>query len=623
MSNSGGFFFSPVNGGSPFANLGPAAEVAYHPMAPDDEVADANKEVMKTYGGEAASPDLLAMMGQWVQLQHAERVASRMVAKALQMTNPGADDPKARTTPLLQGLGGGSGGLYIPKQGLPFVALKALARRIEVTQAIHRTRKRQLLAFAEPSPKDDIPGWKLVAADPNADLSEDHHAYLSWLTNFLVCGGREFDALERRRLGREGLPTALRKLSDDSFSYDHVAFETVPLRGANGLDAFWVRDSSTFYLGNRSEQGPDSVGGNAYLIQEVQSGQLVTFDYDEAFLFQRNPSTDLEWCGYGTSELESSIETIGNFLQACAYTREGIDNNAIPRGILVLGGNYDSTTMQAFQTAWQAKIRGVGNSFALPMLNSRGQQATAQFVQTGQPFSEMAFAKWIQLQTAICCSIYGIDPAEIGMESFTAGKSSLSGDDTAERLAAAKDKGFCPFLQDISGMLSNDVLARFAPWVRHKFTGLNPGDEKWKAQERARLSTIDEARLGMGMKKHPIASIGALPADSGILQAEFQRYSATLTLDEARQCWVGLPGLADSKLGATLLNPSLQAAQQGAMNPQQEEGMGPGGPEGFQPGGDGGEDGPEAPEGAGAPPKGFGGEVSDRLHALNGGSEDE
>jgi hypothetical protein len=156
--------------------------------------------------------------------------------------------------------------------------------------------------------------------------------------------------------------------------------------------------------------------------------------------------------------------------------------------------------------------------------------------------------------------------------------------------------------------------------VRHRFTGLNPGDLEAKAKERARLSTINEAREALGMKKHPVDSIGALPADPGILAAEFSRYNATLTLDEARQCWVGLPALADSKLGATLLNPSLQAAQQGAMNPQPEGGpeMGPAGPEGAE-GADAQGEGEDGPSG---PPTGFGGDVSDRLHALNGSGDE-
>lgn len=621
MSNSG-FTFSPINGGSPFAHLGAAADTAYNPAAPADEQADAGRQVLKSHG-ENPSADLMGMVGEWVKLQQAEQVAGRMVAKALTMNTPDSDDPKARITPLINSLHGGAAGMYIPKQGLPFVALKQLAKRIEVSQAIHRTVARKTMAFAEPTHKDDLPGWRLTAADPHAVLSEDHEAYLQWLTNFLVCGGREFDALERRRQGREGFSTWLRKLVPDSLSLDHCVTELVPLRGSRGLDSFYMRDSSTFYLANREPDGTGQVTRN-YVVQEVNPGGIVEFTHEQATVFQRNPQTDLEWCGYGLSELESSIETISNFLQAIAYTREGIDNNAIPRGLLVLSGSYDQTQAQAFQAAWQAKIRGASNSFGLPMLFSRGQTAAAQFVQTGQPFSEMAFAKWISLQTAICCTIYGIDPTEIGMESFSEGKSSMSGDDTSERLAAARDKGFRPMMQDVSGHVTNDIIARFAPWVRHTFTGLVPGDEKFKASERARLSTINEARAALGMPRHPVDSIGALPADAGILSAEFQRYQAILTLDEARQAWGGLKPYPEPSVGMAPINPSMQAVYNSAMQPAPDPSeMPPGGPEGED-GGDGmGEDGQEAPGALPAKPEGFGADVSDRLHDLNGANEGE
>jgi hypothetical protein len=613
------FAFSPVNGGA-FAHLGTAAAIAHNPAAPPDEQADAGREMMKAYGQESVHPDLLGMVGEWVKLKQAEHVASRMVAKALTYQTPGSDDPKARVTPFLNSYGGGSGGVYIPKPGLPFVALKQLAKRIEVIQAIHRTRKRQLMAFSNPSIKDDAMGWRIMPADPNAELDDDHRAYMHWLTQFLACGGREFDALERRRLGREAFPIFLRKLCDDSLTYDHVAIETVPLRGAKGIDSFFVRDSSGFYFRNR-DAGPDGTVPDTFLVQETDPGTIIEFTWEQASVFQRNPQTDLEWCGYGLSEMESSIETISNFLQAISYTREGIDNNAIPRGLMVLSGNYDQTQAQAFNAMWQAKIRGVGNSFGMPVMFSRGQNAAAQYIQTGVPFSEMAFAKWISLQTAIACSIYGMDPAEIGMESFSPEKSSMAGDDTSERLAAAKDKGQRPFFSDIAAHVTTDLVNRFAGWCRFGFTGLQAEDEKWKAMERARMSTIDEHRASLGMDAHPIPSIGALPADAGILQAEFQRYSAMITLDEARKIWGGLDAFPDPKLGITLINASLQAAQQQAMNPQPQEG--PGGPEGADGqdgGGDGGMDAQDAPAG---PPQGFGAEVSDRLHSLNGSGEDE
>ena len=613
------FSYTPANG-NPFAHLGHAAAVANHPMAPLDEVADAGQEVLALYGREAPPQDLMTMMSSWIKLQQAEQVAGRMVQKALQMTTPGSEDPKARTNPVLNHMGG-PGGRYVPKQGVPFSVLKQLAKRIEVIQAIHRTRNRQVAAFSGHSSKEDAVGWRLIARDSNAILGEDHTAYLSWLTQFITCGGREFDALERMRLKREPFSIMLKKLVDDSLSIDHGCLETVPLRGARGLDAFFMRDSSTFMFATEHFGGGvlGDVDPDTYLVQEVQPGSMDTFTHAEMALLQRNPQTDLEWCGYGLSEEESSIETISNFIQALSFTREGIDNNAIPRGILMVSGNYDPTQMQAFAAQWQAKVRGAQNAFGLPMLSSRGQTGAAQFIQTGQPFSEMAFSKWISLQTSIACAIYGCDPTEINIAPFADSKPSIGGDDTAERLSAARDKGLRPFLSDIEGFVSDSILSRFAPWVRLEFTGLTPGDEKWKATERARLSTINEARLALGLPKHPVDSIGALPADPGILSAEFQRYTAILTLDEGRKVWGGLESYPVPAVGIMPLNPAMQAVVSQAMNPQQDEG--PGGPDDGGEGEDGGDGGPEGEDGPGGPPSGFGGEVSDRLSALKGGGE--
>lgn len=606
------FQFTPANG-NPFAHLGAAAGTAYSTLAPLDEVAQAGQEVVSTYG-EAPSADLMTMMTSWIKLQQAEAVAGRMVQKALQMTTPGNEDPKARTSPVLNHMGG-PGGRYIPKQGVPFSVLKGLSKRIEVIQAIHRTRNRQVAAFANLSTSNDTTGWRLRARDPNAILDDDHHAYLAWLSQFLECGGREFDPLARQRNKREAFGTFLKKLIDDSLCLDHVAVETVPLIHARGLDAFFVRDSATFMFSTAHfSDGLAALEADAdsFLIQEVQPGMMDSFNHAEMSLFQRNPQTDLEWCGYGLSEEESSIETISNFLQAMAFTREGIDNNAIPRGILMVSGNYDPTQMQAFQAMWQAKVRGAQNAFGLPMLSSRGQTGAAQFIQTGQPFSEMAFSKWISLQTALACSIYGLDPTEINIAPFADSRSALSGDDTGERLAAAKDKGLRPLLSDVESFVGDAILSRFAPWARLEFTGLNPGDQKFKETERARLSTINEARETLGMKPHPVDSIGALPADPGILSAEFQRYQAILTLDEGRKCWGGLDPYPEPKVGIMPLNPAMQAVVSQAMQPEQE---GPPGEEGDEQG-----DGPPGEEeGSGEAPGGFGGEVSDRLSSLKGG----
>ncbi len=572
--------FQPANGGSPFGHLGPAERTAYDASAPLDEVADANREVMKSYHDPSlAPPDLARMMLDWVHLQKAER----QVQKSLAMGRVEAADPKARTQPLLQGLG--AGGRYLPKPGIPFSALRQLSQRIEVAQAIHRTRRRQVLRFAAPSQKDDETGWRIRHMDPRHKPTEQDAAYFSWLQQVLMSGGLEFDQLERRRRGRVGFRDFLAMLTEDTLSLDHVAVETVPYVGPSdqgGLDCFWVRDSATFYLASTfGEEDSDDI----FVVQDASTNGMgapgsVEFTYEEAALFQRNRSSDLERYGYGMSELESSLETLTNFLSAMAYTREGLDNNAIPRGILVLSGQFPREQMAAFEAGWQAKIRGASNAFTLPVLQSRGQQAAAEYIQTNAPFSEMAFAKWISLQSAIMCSIYGMDPAEIGMEPFTAaGRSPLAGDDTAERLAAARDKGLDPLLSDIEAFISDAILSRYWDKARFSFTGIDPGDVAAKRITKERLQSIDELRTSLGMDPYPIPWVGQIPADPGLIQAEFTRQNAVGTLNEGRKLW-GFEPHPDPILGNAPLNPSFQAAYQqalGALGAEAQDGGGEGG----------------------------------------------
>lgn len=609
------FLFHPSNGGGfqPFAHLGHAAAVAYDPRAPLDETADADRQILATYGrdpvGILGGPDVMAMIAEFAAEQRENGSRPRAMRKALQYGDPKSVGPKAHASSILSRLGGAQGGQYNPKPGIPFSGLRYLAKRIEIVQAILRQRQRQLLSFCEPAKLDSEPGWMLGAADQDAELGDDHKEFLSWLQQFLLCGGRRFDPLGRRIGGNEDFRTFLAKFASDSLTLDHAAIETVPLRGALGLDSFFLRDSATFYLAAdpMREQG-------IYAYQDLAMGEQVDFKFEDLAIVQRNPQTDLEWCGYAYGELEAGLDTISTVLSAFANTKESLDNNAIPRGIMLVSGNYDPASWQQFETAWRQKIRGAANAHGLPVLRSGGQQGNIQYVPTGAPVSEMVFAKWISLQVAILTSLYGMDPTEIGMEAFSAGNtSSLGGSDTGERLAAAKDKGLRPFLRDISAAISDHLVSRFTktPWARFRFTGVNAQDEALAEAERSRLATTDELRAKHGMKPHPLPWIGALPADPGMQSAEFTRFQAVATVGEGRAAWGGLPAYPDAIVNSAPLNPSMQSAYnmalQAAAGEAQADTIDPDAAK---------EDGPEPPA------DGFGADVHSRLARLSAPPEE-
>lgn len=585
----------------PWAGVSREHAVAYDPRAPRDEAQDASLSLAQSYLRDIGLFDDMVdaqTMRDWGRLSAAEAEGDRLLAKALRTVNPKAAQAKARTEALYATVGGG--GFWLQKPGIPLQGLRTAAARVEVAQAIHLTWRRKVQSFGEIATRDDQVGFRIRHADPNHKPGPDEQEYANWLARFLMNGGREFRPHERRRKGQHTLRMFLPMLVDESLLLDHVPIETVPLlNGVNGLDAFYIRDGATFYLATPNNDG-------IYAYQSLSGLPDDQFTYEEMTIFQRNLCPDVHRRGYARSEFETSIDTMTMFLQAMEYTRQGIDNNAIPRGILTVFGQFDRRQEEAFKSAWASKMRGVGNRFGLPVLFSRNGNAAAQFTSTNADFSEMAYVKWLALQTSIMTAIYGTSPEEIHMEGFSVDHSGLGGGaDTKEKLAASRDSNFVPMLSSIEALLSDDIIGRFTPDWRVQFTGLDPMETAARRAREEKVMTINELRTSLQMERHPLNWFGELPADQNLLSAEFQRLEKTMTFGEARQVWGGFKAYPNETLNAAPLNANLQAEYQSATAPQPLDNMGgdpwaqvDNGGQGDQPGGEGAEDLPEGGPGA-------------------------
>jgi hypothetical protein len=593
-----------------------AGNVAYNPAAPPDEVEDATSFLAKAYAPAMGSvdPGLYGMLTQYADLQRIERKAEDVVAKALRFRD-GYDDQdqkltqegKARTQSWGSDFGRGFF-KWLPKRGVQLPILRAFARRLEVAQAIIRTRKRQVDRYSRRAQTIDDIGWRLVMDDEHAHAGGDMAEQIKWLSRMLECGGREFNAIERRRLKRQGMTQFLRFMVEDGLILDQAAVELIGLEGSQGLDSWFVRPSDTFALASPAYKDKLPDGKDIYAYQVLNGKAEIPFGFDELALFTRNASTWAEENGYGYSEFEQSLETLNNVLQALTYTKQGLSENAVPRGILLAYGNFDQRTQQQFQSAWQAKVRGIQNQFGTPILFSRGQQGAVQYLNTGQPFDEMAFSKWISLNMTIMGAIFGVAPEEVGFEAFTNDKSSLSGDDTSQKLAAAKDKGLNPLLKDISSFVNDEIVDRCSEKLHLEFCGLDVDQSKERWAEKLKHMTINEVRALFDLPEHPIKWFGTLPADPGEQSAEFARIQAGYTVDEMR-VYLGRGEYPSPIVGAAPLNPSLGAVYQQALS------VPPDGVEDENGQDDTGVDDEDGAEG-GQPS-----ELSERLAALSGKSE--
>jgi hypothetical protein len=392
-----------------------------------------------------------------------------------------------------------SGDWYEKPSPIGFESLRQMVDQTPVLNAVILTRIRQMSAFCRPQEQEDQLGFQIRHMDKSHELTPDEEESTKLLTRFIQNSGWEFKPRARQRLKRDAFPHLMAKLVRDTLTMDAAPIETEMKRDrALGVDGLYAVDGATIRL--CTEHGYDG-NDEVFALQVVQGRTRTAYTYNDLIYVPRNPRTDVRLAGYGLGEPELLIRTVTGYLNAMTYNIKGFDENAIPRGMLHISGDYDANDLVAFKRHWNAMVKGINNAWSLPLMVSKDQESKASFERFGVEFNEMYFAKWMSFLTSIICAIYSIDPSEINFESFSSsGRSSLSGDDTVEKIAASKDKGLRPLMGYFESMLSDYVISEFGDKYVFRFVGLDQEDASRKWEKAKLASTWGELRAEIGQK---------------------------------------------------------------------------------------------------------------------------
>ena len=392
-----------------------------------------------------------------------------------------------------------SGDWYEKPSPIGFESLRQMVDQTPVLNAVILTRIRQMSAFCRPQEQEDQLGFQIRHMDKSHELTPDEEESTKLLTRFIQNSGWEFKPRARQRLKRDAFPHLMAKLVRDTLTMDAAPIETEMKRDrALGVDGLYAVDGATIRL--CTEHGYDG-NDEVFALQVVQGRTRTAYTYNDLIYVPRNPRTDVRLAGYGLGEPELLIRTVTGYLNAMTYNIKGFDENAIPRGMLHISGDYDANDLVAFKRHWNAMVKGINNAWTLPLMVSKDQESKASFERFGVEFNEMYFAKWMSFLTSIICAIYSIDPSEINFESFSSsGRSSLSGDDTVEKIAASKDKGLRPLMGYFESILSDYVISEFGDKYVFRFVGLDQEDASRKWEKAKLASTWGELRAEIGQK---------------------------------------------------------------------------------------------------------------------------
>jgi len=415
------------------------------------------------------------------------------------------------------------GEYYDKPSPLGFESLRSMVDQTPVLNAVIMTRIRQVSRFTKPQEDDGGTGFVIRHRDKDHKATPDEEAAIQEITRFFNNCGWEFDPRKRQRLKRDNFTQFMSKSVRDSLTMDSAPIETEMKRDARkGMDGFYAVDGATIRLcSEEGYRGDDEIFG----LQVIQGQMRTAYTYNDLIYVPRNPRTDVKLTGYGLGETELMVRVVTGFLNAMTYNIKGFDENAIPKGMLHLSGNYDKTDLDSFKRYWNAMVKGVNNSWTVPVMVSKDQESRAAFENFGKEFDEMHFSKWMTFLVSVICAIYSMSPDEINFESFSSNTSSMSGDDTAEKLASSKDKGLRPLLSYYESIMSDYICSVFSDKYVFRFAGLEPEDKDKKHELNKLTKTINELRLAEGGAEAD-GEWGNAPANPALHQIWLQEQQA-------------------------------------------------------------------------------------------------
>lgn len=183
------------------------------------------------------------------------------------------------------------------------------------------------------------------------------------------------------------------------------------------LYAFWAVDPATISRVTVSleeeEEGIEERERIKY-VQEVDM-QDVAFFTDKDLEFDiMNPRSDIEHSMYGYSYVEQAMDLISGMIKSYTYNMGNFDADNLPRGMLLLNGDPDPETIEAFEDYIVSVMSSPADKWRIPIIPSGGDGAI-QWLSLQSKNRDMEFGEWTNRLWASVAALFGTDLEELGI----------------------------------------------------------------------------------------------------------------------------------------------------------------------------------------------------------------
>lgn len=369
---------------------------------------------------------------------------------------------------------------------LTYTTLKRMSKT-PIINSIIKTRKNQIADFAEPQENKYQTGFvirKKSKGGVEQKMDNKDKRIVFSITDFLLDGGNSSG------WGHDDFDTFIRKIVDDSLTYDQMTFEVMRNRRGK-VESFIATDASTFRIANsffardydspyfrdnkgiwgfsNEDFGEKVKGCYPSFVQIYQNNKVAEFYPWELCFGIRNPSTSIYANGYGCSELEELINVVTSLLWGDEYNRRFFSQGSAPKGMLRVKGTVNETALQQFKQQWQSMITGVMQSWKTPVVNQ-----DVEWIDLQKNNRDMEYSSWMEYLIKLACAVYNIDPVEIGWDiSRGSNPGGLFEGSQEQRFQHSKDKGLYPLLKFLQRKINKYIVEQIHPDYEFVFMGLN------------------------------------------------------------------------------------------------------------------------------------------------------
>lgn len=376
--------------------------------------------------------------------------------------------------------------------------------RVPVVSSILQTRINQIAEFCIPQEDQFKAGYVIRLRDKSKEPTDEERKEMQALSNWIeTCGeGYKFG-------GAWDFESFVRMITRDSLIYDQACFEIIKNRGG-AIIGFIPVDASTIRRASVTEEekkeGRRDWVDSAY-IQVINGKRVATFDNDKLAFCIRRPRTNIASRGYGFPELEELVKVVTHLVNAETYNASNFTNGIHANSILAIKSKMNPQLFRAFKREFYANLSGPAQAKRTPIIQLDPEsQEEIESVNLGATAEEMGYKDWLGYLTKVACSVYQIDPAELGFVFGTEGQTgALTQQGPGARIQASKDKGLYPLLRSVQNWINRHIIHQVNEKYELRFMGLDADTEKDAlASDIQRVSnymTINEIRAKHSLDK--------------------------------------------------------------------------------------------------------------------------